>query len=267
MQQLAQDFNDECEALYGLLAPLDEDLLFEPTRFKGWAAEDVLGHLHLWDVAADLSFSDETGFEALMADLLPKIMGGQSHKEVTAEWLGGLSGRALLETWRSNASAMAGRMAKGDPKQRVKWAGPDMSLRSSLTARLMETWAHGQALYDLFGVKRVNTDRIRNVAVLGVNTYGWTFKNRGMELPGDPPYVKLTAPSGAVWEWNVPSRENFVEGSAEEFCQVVTQTRAFGDTGLTAAGEPAQQWMALAQCFAGPPETPPAPGQRHMEAG
>ena len=29
-------------------------------------------------------------------------------------------------------------------------------------------------------------------------------------------------------------------------------------------GPVAQTWMAHAQCFAGPPETPPAPGTRHI---
>ena len=38
-----------------------------------------------------------------------------------------------------------------------------MSARSSISARLMETWAHGQAVYDRLGVVRVDTDRIRNI--------------------------------------------------------------------------------------------------------
>ena len=37
-----------------------------------------------------------------------------------------------------------------DPKKRLKWAGPEMSARSSVTARQMETWAHGQELFDVF---------------------------------------------------------------------------------------------------------------------
>ena len=51
-------------------------------------------------------------------------------------------------------------------------------------------------------------------------------------------------------------------GSAVEFCQVVTQTRNIADTGLKLVGETARNWMQNAQCFAGPPETPPAPGSR-----
>jgi len=267
MRGLANDFKDESEALYRLIAPLEEAALFTPTRFKDWTIDDVIGHLHLWNVAADLSYEDETAFAALMDELLPPLMAGESHLEVTRRWLDGLKGKALIAAWRDFYLPMAERFAEADAKQRVKWAGPDMSVRSSVTARLMETWAHGQAVYDLLRVERVNTDRIKNIAVLGVNTFGWTFKNRKMTPPGEPPYVKLTAPSGAVWEWNEPSTNNFVTGHAEEFCQVVTQCRALGDTDLQVAGDAARQWMEMAQCVAGPPETPPEPGLRQQNAG
>lgn len=160
---------------------------------------------------------------------------------------------------------MAERFAVADPKQRVKWVGPDMSVRSSITARLMETWAHGQAVYDVFGKVRSDTDRIKNIAVIGVNTFGWTFTNRGLAVPADPPHVRLVAPSGAVWEWNPPDQGNMIEGSAVEFCQVVTQVRNIADTTLRVVGETAASWMSIAQCFAGPPEEPPAPGSRFRQ--
>ena len=35
----------------------------------------------------------------------------------------------------------------------------------------------------------------------------------------------MTAPSGEIWEWHDPSKSNFIEGSAVDFCRVVTQTR------------------------------------------
>ena len=90
---------------------------------------------------------------------------------------------------------MADAFADVDPKRRLKWVGPDMSARSSVTARFMETWSHAQALYDALGVERLNTDRIRNVVVLGVNTFGWTFANRKEEVPSAMPELRLTAPS------------------------------------------------------------------------
>jgi uncharacterized protein (TIGR03084 family) len=76
------------------------------------------------------------------------------------------------------------------------------------------------------------------------------------------PYVSLSAPSGELWQWGEPDSGNRVEGSAVEFCHVVTQGRNIADTSLTVVGEPAEKWMAVAQCFAGAPKDPPGPGER-----
>jgi len=126
----------------------------------------------------------------------------------------------------------------------------------------METWAHGQEVYDVLGKVRRNADRIRNIVVLGNNTYGWTFKVRGQEPPVPRPHLKLTAPSGEIWTYNDPSAEEVIEGLAEEFCQVVTQTRNIADTRLKVTGANAKNWMSKAQCFAGAAEPPPPPGTR-----
>ncbi len=70
-----------------------------------------------------------------------------------------------------------------------------------------------------------------------------------------------------MWEWNDPQQDNLVRGSAVEFAQVVTQTRNIDDTALETVGGTARQWMEIAQCFAGGPETPPAKGVRGMVGG
>ena len=144
----------------------------------------------------------------------------------------------------------------------MKWVGPDMGIRMFTTARQMETWANGQDIYDLLRRARVHTDRIKNIGVIGVRTFGWTFANRHKALPGPVPHVRLTAPSGAIWEWNESNDESRIEGSAVEFCRVVTQGRNIADGHLVVSGEVAKQWMAIAQCFAGPPKDPPLPGER-----
>ena len=124
-------------------------------------------------------------------------------------------------------------------------------------------WAHGQELFDLFLVKRVEYDRIKNIAHLGVSTFGWTFMNRNWAVPIEVPDVILTAPSGKIWEWKGEnSKGNLVKGDAKEFSQVVTQTRNVLDTELKIVGKVAKKWMKYAQCFAGPAEDPPAKGTR-----
>ena len=264
MQQ-AQDFLDESAALHALVAPLDAAALDRPTAFKGWTVNTVIGHLHMWNVAADLSLRDADAFNAFYEGVRDFSRAGRL-PEFERQWRDGLDGPALVEAWAAFFPEMAARFAEADPRARLPWAGPSMSARSSITARLMETWAHGQEVYDLLGVVRRNADRIGNIVILGVNTYQWTFANRGEEVPGPLPHLVLTAPSGAVWTHGEPSATERIEGLAEEFCQVVTQTRNIADTALKVTGPAATAWMAKAQCFAGPPNDPPAPGTRRTGA-
>lgn len=267
MVEQAQDLLDESESLHELLSPLSQEDFNRPTQFKGWTLHDVVAHLHIFNWATNESIRDGDSFVQWYEGLKTHMAAQKKDlRGATDDWLdeheNGVRGHALLERWIDDVRTLAVQLKDVDPRMRVKWAGPDMSVRSSLTARLMETWAHGQEVFDLLGHKRLDTDRIRNIAVLGMNTFGWTFINRGLDVPEDVPYVRLDAPSGAVWEWNEPNQTNFVSGSATHFCQVVAQTRNIADTRLQVSGDTATRWMAIAQCFAGAPEDPPAPGTR-----
>lgn len=262
MKNLATDFLEESASLHALVAPLNDEALRQATAFKGWTVNRVIQHLHVWNLAAGLSLKGDGSFETYYAGLEAHRAAGGTMGSYETEWLRGLNGRALVEAWKAGFDETAERFSRADPSGRVKWAGPDMSVRSSLTARLMETWAHGQEVFDVLGVVRRNGDRIRNIVVLGNNTYGWTFKVRREAAPEPRPHLKLTAPSGEVWLYNDPSESEVIEGLAEEFCQVVTQVRNIADTGLKVVGANARNWMSKAQCFAGDAETPPPPGTR-----
>jgi uncharacterized protein (TIGR03084 family) len=260
MQQ-ARDFSDECAALADLVAPLSNADFDTPTLFKSWTINQILRHLHVWNIAAANSIKGEQPFAAFMRQLMSGER-GRRFTEYEAQFLDGLSGHALIDAWQTQFELLAKSYLAIDPKARLKWVGPDMSALSSVTARLMETWAHAQAVYDVLGVERVDSDRIGNVVRLGVNTYGWTFTNRKEEPPGPMPRLRLTAPSGAIWKYG--EGDDLITGSATEFCQVVTQCRNIADTVLVVQGPVATRWMAIAQCFAGPPQDPPPPGARHI---
>lgn len=257
--QPAVDFLDESRALHALVAPLEDADFERETLFKHWTINNILRHLHVWNIAAGLSLTG--GFDDFMASMAAGIRGGRL-PDFERDYLDGLSGQALASAWIEKAADIADGFAATDPKARLPWVGPEMSAISSITARLMETWAHGQAVYDWLGQDRVDTDRIGNIVRLGVNTYGWTFRNRREEIPQPMPYLRLTAPSGAIWDYGEPSDAERIEGSATQFCQVVTQCRNIADTQLTVTGPIATRWMSIAQCFAGPPNDPPAPGLR-----
>jgi uncharacterized protein (TIGR03084 family) len=264
MLDQAVDFREESDALFALLDMLSEAHWSRATQFKQWTPNDIVAHLHIGNYAADLSLQSADAFAALARTMAEARRTGR-RRDAAHEWLGGSKNRELMLRWRNYYREMSDRFALAEPKRRVKWFGPDMSVLSSISARLMETWAHGQAVYDLCGQTRRDHDRIKNIAIIGINTFGWTFSNRGMEPPGVRPNVRLIAPSGALWEWPQPSSDDLIEGMATEFCQVVAQTRNIADASLRVTGTTATAWMAFAQCFAGPPENPPPPGTRFRQ--
>ena len=252
MFQQATDLLEEGKALKTVLDDLEPADWSRQTPFKNWTVNQVVQHLHGSDQMAVLSLTDADGFAKVMAD-----------PEATNKMMNPtLEGQTLLDAWWSYFTEMCRLLGDSDPKRRLPWFGPDMGVMMFTTARQMETWSHGQDIFDMFGRTRVNTGRLKNIAVIGVKTYGWTFANRKLEPPGPAPYVRLTGPDGDIWEFNEPSADNLVAGDAAEFCHVVTQGRNIADVSLEVVGEPAKQWMAIAQCFAGPPEDPPAPGSR-----
>ena len=261
--QQVTDFRDEVAELDGLLSRLAAGDWARPTAFKAWTTDDIVRHLHIGDTMALASATDPAAFTALIADIQAARATGLSRIEETRRRLDGLAGEALRRRWHATALELFARLGAMPPDARLKWAGPDMGLRMFATARQMETWSHAQAIYDLLGIDRpAPSPRLRNVAELGVRTFGWAYRNRGLAVPPVMPSVRLDTPFGETWTWEQPGSDDRVEGPALDFCQVVTQTRNVADTSLRVQGDGARGWMAIVQCFAGPPEDPPAPGSR-----
>jgi len=195
--QAAIDFKEECEAIAAIAAPLSEADFAKPTLFKGWTISDIVGHLHLWNIAADLTLTDPAAFAEFGGMAMAGLQKGYSHKQLQDEYFGGKSGRALCDDWAAYYPDMAKRFEDAAPEKRVKWVGPDMSIASCIIARQMEHWAHAQAIYDVLGLTRTNEARLKNVAHIGVTTYSWSFKVRGLTPPLPKPYVRLDAPDGS----------------------------------------------------------------------
>ena len=234
------------------------------TQFKDWTVEDIVRHLHAGDLLALASATGPETFTAMLAQGQARRAAGVSRREIERERIGSTdTGPALHIRWRTTLDRLIDTLAERPPETRLKCAGPDMGLRMFTTARQMEVWSHAQAIYDLVGQERPKASpRLRNIAEIGVRTFGWTFTVHGLPVPPIVPHVRLDGPGGEVWEWNAGSPAGRISGEAGAFCQAVTQTRNVADTTLSVEGETARHWMSIAQCFAGPPEAPPAPGTR-----
>ncbi|MBI9074300.1 MAG: TIGR03084 family protein [Desulfatibacillum sp.] len=256
MKDICKDLAAECQALDDVVAHIDDAAWAAVTPFDGWTVKDEIAHLVYFDMLARLSASDKEGFDKEMAKLIEKF---ETLFEYTLEPGRAKSNKDLLEWWRAERKGMIAAYEVLDPKARLPWHLP-MSARSSATARLMETWAHGQDIVDVLGASRPASDRLKHIAHLGVATFGWSFKCRGMEAPENPVRVELQSPSGVLWAWGAEDGADTITGPAEDFCLVVAQRRHYLDTSLKVTGKAATDWMTHAQIFAGPPATGPKPG-------
>jgi uncharacterized protein (TIGR03084 family) len=158
----------------------------------------------------------------------------------------------LLAHWRKTRSSVMEALKAVPSGVRMPWFGPPMAAASMATARLMETWAHGQDIADTLGVRTEPTDRIRNVAHIGVRARDYAFMTHGLTPPTAEFLVSLTGPSGAVWTWGPEDAEQAVTGSALDFALLATRRRHRDDLALIATGAEASRWLDIVQAFAGP---------------
>lgn len=263
-----KDAADDLRAEYRELAELCRTLTPAQWRLKsdfhGWTPWDEIAHLCFFDETATLSATDVEAFARDTAALTAVLAAGREISAIAREKYGHLDGAALLAHWEPIAMRLADLLAALDPKARLPWYGPSMSARSFASARLMETWAHGQDVWDVVGRERAGTARLKHIAHIGVTTFGWTFVNRGLPVPAVVPFISLDAPGDDTWHWGDPASPEFVRGSAIDFCLLVTQRRNLADTALRCSDGSARQWLSIAQCFAGPPADAPAPGVRNV---
>jgi uncharacterized protein (TIGR03084 family) len=256
MDAICDDLAAEHAALDAIVAPLSEADWKRATPAVGWTVQDEIGHLAYFDGTATLALVDPGAFSASVEALLAHLGDGDhTLREARA-----LRGGELLERWRAGRVTLLDELRRTDPKARVPWYGPPMSAVSFATARLMETWAHGQDVVDALGTTRVPTDRLRHVAHIGVRARPFSYVTNGRQMPEGDVRVELRAPSGDMWTWNESSTDR-VTGEALDFCLVVTQRRHVDDTDLVVDGPLAVDWISIAQAFAGPPGDGREPGQ------
>ena len=255
MEAICDDLRDECDDLDAIVASLHEDEWSTPTPAEGWTVRDQISHLWFFDQRELMALTDPDAFAADMATLLAS--GGT---EISVAPGRSMSGAQLLEAWRADRARLLDVARTVDPSARVPWYGPSMAARSAITARLMETWAHGQDVVDALGATRAPTARLRHVAHIGVRARPFSYLVHRREMPAASVHVVLRGPDGDTWEWGEPSADR-VSGDALDFCLVVTQRRHPADTDLVVEGDAAADWIGIAQAFAGDAGGGRSPGQ------
>ncbi|MEU6710338.1 TIGR03084 family metal-binding protein [Nonomuraea sp. NPDC046802] len=245
MSGLLDDLRAETASFEALLASLRDDDWDRPTPAEGWAVRDQVSHLAWFDDAAVRAVTDPEAHAAALAAF-------RSVDDLVLDSRG-LSPAELHEWFLTARARGLAAFATLGARDRVPWFGPAMSAASFVTARLMETWAHGQDVADALGVVRKPTARLRHVATIGFRARAYSFAVHGLPEPEEPVRAELTMADGTTWTAGPADAVSVVRGPILDFCLVVTQRIHLADTALELEGEPARAWMPIAQAFAGPP--------------
>ena len=84
-----------------------------------------------------------------------------------------------------------------------------MGVLSFISARLMETWAHGQDVCDALGVERVPTDRLHAHRPPRCAGPAVLLRGPGQGCPAGPHRRgRSTGPDGDEWRWEIGDAGN-----------------------------------------------------------
>lgn len=256
------DLERESEELDALVGELSEEQWALATPAPGWTIAHQIAHLAWTDRSALLAMTDP---EAFAGEVEKALAAPDRFVDAGAEEGAAGPPARILADWRAGRQALARTLEAAPTKTRFPWYGPPMSAASMATARLMETWAHGQDIADTLGVVRTPTDRLRHVAWIGVRARDFAFGAHGLPAPAEEFRVELRGPSddladglvddlaGDLWTYGPEGAAQRVTGPALDFCLLVTRRAHRADLAVRAEGPDADRWLDIAQAFAGPP--------------
>jgi uncharacterized protein (TIGR03084 family) len=243
---LVDDLEAEQVALQELLAGIDADDWFRPTPSWQWDVRDTTSHL------AD---TDEVAIDTMRGG--PRALGPLAAEMASSEdvtYLGVLRGRrhsgADVLAWWVDASARERDALRAlEPSARVPW-GIGMGARAFVTARLMETWAHGLDLHAALGTQPVDTPRLAHVAWIATRAIPYAYSVAGVDPPASRLYVELTLPDGTTWATGPPDATDRITGPAAQYCRIFVQRLEPSDApDLVAVGDDAVMTLAVARAY------------------
>lgn len=243
---------EEGDAIERIVRDLDYDEWRLPTPAQGWTIAHQIAHLAWTDGATLATLSGDDSFAPYLREARdnPTGLTDDSAAEGAAK-----APEDLLAVWTEGRGKLEAALSAANRRTRFTWFGPPMKARSLITARNMETWAHGQDIADALGAEREDGAALRDVAHLGVITRDFAYRINGLEPPAAPFRVTLAAPDGDTWTWGPADATDSVTGTARDFCLLVTQRREPGELALDICGSRASEWARIAQAFAGPPKS------------
>jgi uncharacterized protein (TIGR03084 family) len=242
---LLDDLEAEHRELHEVVAGLAPDGWLTPTPAWGWDVRDTIAHLADTD---ELAIGSATGGGYALNDVAARAA---SSEDVT--YHGVLRGRRLAGTevgawWDRTSAAVRATLGSIPADMRIPW-GIGMRTPSLITARIMETWAHGLDVRAALGVDTPDSDRLAHVAWLATRALPYAFSVAGRAMSPAAIRVELELPSGATWAYGPEEAADRITGPAGDYCRVFVQRRSRADTTLEIEGDAAEAAISVARAY------------------
>ncbi len=240
---------EEQDYLDNVISRISDESFRILTPAEGWTVQDTIVHLAYFDGVQKLAIEDREAFKSLFEMFLAattdpmEVHLERTRREVPSE---------TLIWWRSSYLELRGAFESLIGNELLPWFGPEMRAITAVRSRLMETWAHGVDVLDALKIPLMFSERLYDIAYLGVKTRNWSFLVNGESEPESEVYVELNCPDGSLWQFGEPQETDFIRGSALDFCLLVTQRRNRADLDIRCVGSTSTRWVEIAQAFAGP---------------
>ncbi|MFK0007815.1 TIGR03084 family metal-binding protein [Paenarthrobacter sp. NPDC090520] len=241
----------EGEALDQLVAALPPSAWALATPAEGWTIAHQIAHLTATDENLLQALMDPQGF-SLRAS---KMAEDPSYVDKEAARAATEGSTQMLARWRAGRAAILESTEGRNPRDRVPWFGPDMSLLTALTARLMETWAHAQDVADTLAAPYPVTERLKHVITLAILARDYAFRTHGFQPPQQLFRISLESPDGGLWTWGPDDAQESVTGVALDFALLAVRRRHRRNSRVFPTGPLADRWLDVVQAYAGSPGT------------
>ena len=244
LDSLCRDLIAEGDCLAATITAANDQDFTRATFCPGWTVLHQVAHLEWTDSQLIRALTDPEGFTSEAA-AMPR------HRVDEAARAGSARGaEACIRAWEASRRRVIDVVRQQSDSTRVPWFGPPMSITTAVTARIMETFAHGHDIADAVGATVEPTARLRHVATLAWKARSYSFSVRGLEVPTTELRLEVRGVDGEIWSWGPDSAENRVTADAYDFALLATRRRTRPDSGASAVGVDAERWLEIIQAYA-----------------
>ncbi len=248
MREILSDLVAEQQNLDQFLQKVNIRDWSKRTPAKGWDIRDHVSHLAALEEYAHNALAD----------------GGSRLSELddydTVEdfnQVGVLRGRDMrpqdvIEWWRLSRAKVIEGLSVAKASDQVPWFHGTMDAKTFAAARLAETWAHGldiHATVQIVDVEVEDTDRLRHIVLAAQAMLPYAFEAVGEEY-ATPVRIEGIGIMYAKWVAGPADTDQYIKGSAAEFCRVAVQRMDLAEAeNLHAHGEIAEKALRLVRTY------------------